>query len=88
MSGLRLLRIEDDGTLQFEEFATENVPPYAILSHRWVDNQEVSFEEWRDGKGTSKSGYAKIMNFAAMARRHDLRYCWVDTCCKLSRLWS
>jgi hypothetical protein len=88
MSGLRLLRIEADGHLHFREFTDEGVPPYAILSHRWISGQEVTFEEMRDGSATHKIGYWKVVTFAQKVFSDGLKYCWIDTCCQYSSMTS
>jgi hypothetical protein len=49
---------------EFKEFFDRDVPPYAILSHRWGED-EVSFRDFlekRDGKG-----FEKIMKFCKQA---------------------
>jgi hypothetical protein len=81
MSGLRLFCIEEDRSLRFKEFMGENVPPYAILSHRWIDGEEVTFEEIRHGSATHKAGYLKVVAFAQKAISDGFEYCWMDTCC-------
>ncbi|KAK8080927.1 hypothetical protein PG997_008745 [Apiospora hydei] len=58
-----------------------NPPPYAILSHRWRDG-EVSFSEIADpDRREGKAGFAKILDMCAQARKDNLAYVWVDTCC-------
>ncbi|KAK7917388.1 hypothetical protein PG985_010996 [Apiospora marii] len=54
------MRLIDTSTLKLEEFGPQNVPDYAILSHRWIEGQEVSFEEMRGSPPMEKSGYTKI----------------------------
>lgn len=49
----------DVHTRRLELFRDRNIPPYAILSHRWGDD-EVSFHDLRDGTGRGKGAYAKI----------------------------
>ncbi|KAK7440031.1 hypothetical protein VKT23_017282 [Stygiomarasmius scandens] len=76
-------RLIDTSTLQLVEFA-ENVviPPYAILSHRWIKGEVVYAEFLRPQKQTfSKSGYKKIQAACQQARQDDIHYIWVDTCC-------
>jgi hypothetical protein len=82
MSGLRLIRTAGDGSLHFQEFMGAEVPPYAILSHRWIDGEEVSFEEMRDGTAKQKTGYSKVVAFAQKAFADGFEYCWMDTCCQ------
>lgn len=81
VAAMRLLRVADDLSLQFEEFYDDSVPPYAILSHTWGVG-EVMYEEMCDGAAEQKNGYAKILGCAEKALSHDLEYIWVDTCCK------
>ncbi|THV01107.1 HET-domain-containing protein [Dendrothele bispora CBS 962.96] len=59
------------------------VPPYAILSHRWIQGQEVSYQEFLHGsqETKSKSGYLKIVTACRAALRDGLNFIWVDTCC-------
>jgi hypothetical protein len=61
----------------------ETIPPYAILSHRWVEGEEVSFEEFRNaGEETQrKRGYAKIYEACVEATTYGLDFIWIDTCC-------
>ncbi|THU97861.1 HET-domain-containing protein [Dendrothele bispora CBS 962.96] len=72
----------------------EPVPPYAILSHRWIQGQEVSYQEFLDGASRNassgplnlfstkrKSGYNKIRAACQQALKDGLRYIWIDTCC-------
>ncbi|CAI6332977.1 unnamed protein product [Periconia digitata] len=79
---IRLLRCDDDGDFSLEAFASDKtIPPYAILSHTWEPDQEVTYQDLMAGTGTSKTGYNKIRLCAQQARRENLHYCWVDTCC-------
>ena len=56
------------------------IPLYAILSHT-ADTEEVTLKDMIDGSGISKPGYDKIRFCGEQARRDDLEYFWVDTCC-------
>jgi hypothetical protein len=73
---MRLLNTE---TLQLALFEKGPFPEYAILSHRW-GNEEISFRELEAGLGADKSGYQKIRRFCAKARNRGFKWCWVDTC--------
>ncbi|KAK1834072.1 heterokaryon incompatibility protein-domain-containing protein [Podospora conica] len=69
--------------LQLSSFQGKH-PPYAILSHRWGDDDdEVSFQQWRGdhAKIAHKPGYVKINKACEQARTDGLEYLWVDTCC-------
>lgn len=59
----------------------DTIPPYAILSHTWEEDQEVTFEDMKDGTGQSKSGYNKIQFCGQQAQYDGLQFFWVDTCC-------
>jgi hypothetical protein len=73
---MRLLNTE---TLQLSLFHEEPFPKYAILSHRW-GQEEVYFQELETGLGANKSGYQKIKAFCIKARERGFSWCWVDTC--------
>ena len=60
------------------------VPPYAILSHTWEDEQdEISYTDISGASSLmrKKAGYKKIALCALEARWRGLDYIWVDTCC-------
>ena len=73
------MRLINTRTLRLEEFFG-TIPEYAILSHTW-GREEVTFEEFSQGQGTTKPGYDKITAACRKARNHGIDYCWVDTCC-------
>ena len=80
---MRLLRIGDDGKVSLTADLTDPVPPYAILSHTWGEDQdEVSFEDIKDiHREANKPGDEKL-RFCAKQTAHDsLEYIWIDTCC-------
>jgi hypothetical protein len=79
---MRLLEWKSDGDFSLTKDFIHDIPPYAILSHTWgADTEEVTFEDLTDGTGRSKAGYNKIRFCGEQARRDDLQYIWVDTCC-------
>lgn len=61
--------------------------PYAILSHRWKDGEEILYEDIaRDGlspalRTRKESGYNKIVATCNQARAEGIAHVWVDTCC-------
>jgi hypothetical protein len=60
----------------------DNVPPYAILSHTWGDDdEEATFQDLAQDVGKNKAGYRKILFCEEQATRDGLQYVWVDTCC-------
>ncbi|KAN0089614.1 Heterokaryon incompatibility protein (HET) domain containing protein [Hyaloscypha variabilis] len=75
---MRLLNIQ---TMKMEEYYDKAVPRYAILSHRWGDEEKAAIKR--------KSGYSKIVSCAELAQKHQfgrgeifpLSHVWIDTCC-------
>jgi len=80
---MRLLRRSNTGEFSLTEdlVGGEAIPPYAILSHTWGVDTEVSFEDLTNGTGNDKPGYDKIRFCGEQARQDGLQYFWVDTCC-------
>ncbi|KAB8215362.1 HET-domain-containing protein [Aspergillus novoparasiticus] len=77
---MRLIRTKPP--LELQEFTENELPKYAILSHRW-EREEVTFQEVIRSHETikSKAGYKKIGRFCARAHQDGLEYAWIDTCC-------
>ncbi|KAL4069937.1 heterokaryon incompatibility protein-domain-containing protein [Scleroderma yunnanense] len=71
------------------EFRDDETTDYAILSHRWIE-QEVDYdemtqlakmeEEERDDI-RQRDGYRKILDGCEQAKRDGYKWLWVDTCC-------
>lgn len=79
---MRLLkRLPDDCGFDLVTFSDETPPPYAILSHTWVKDQEVTYEDFKSGTGRDKIGYNKIQFCSMRAAVDGLEYFWIDTCC-------
>jgi hypothetical protein len=84
---MRLLRcsltVDDENWIPtIEEFSTD-IPPYAILSHRWGrPNDEVSFNDLDRGLDVShKPGYRKLRRCCELVFQAGLKFAWIDTCC-------
>ncbi|KAI0554134.1 kinesin light chain [Xylaria curta] len=78
---MRLLQ-RDAGHYSLTPDLISDVPPYAILSHTWGPDEVVFQDLKRSSDGwRQKAGYNKIRFCAKQARKHSLRYFWVDTCC-------
>jgi len=77
---MRLLERNDAGEIRLTDYLLADLPPYAILSHTW-GNEEITFKDLADGPDKRKAGYRKIQFCADQAWRDGLRFCWVDTCC-------
>jgi hypothetical protein len=78
---MRLLNVK---TRKFEEFFVLKIPPYAILSHRWTDNevifQDVTSDQLSDWPN-SLSWPLKLQGCCLQAEKDNLSYIWADTCC-------
>jgi hypothetical protein len=77
---MRLLECNNDGEFSLTKFFGDDIPWYAILSHRW-GAEEVTLADLTEGNGKKMAGYGKIQFCGEQAKRDDLRYFWVDTCC-------
>lgn len=77
---MRLLRFERSGELSLTEYFDPHIPPYAILSHTWGEN-EIIFNDIQAGTYLDKTGYNKIRFCGEQAARDGLQHFWVDTCC-------
>jgi hypothetical protein len=76
------MRLLHTTRLELEEFYGSNIPPYAILSHRW-ENEEVSFQDLQQGKAVGKAGYGKILGCCAQAVKDGWEYA-VSPCLRFS----
>lgn len=79
------MRLLHTTSLLFEEFFDSDIPPYAILSHRW-EGKEVGFHEFEAAKERDGPEFSKIKNFCSFVSRQpspigDLEWVWIDTCC-------
>jgi hypothetical protein len=77
------MRLINTETFVLEDFIGNNIPPYAILSHTW-EEEEVTLQEFnsKSQEVMRKRGYEKIWKSCEFARKYDnMKYAWVDTCC-------
>ncbi|EPE35852.1 hypothetical protein GLAREA_05190 [Glarea lozoyensis ATCC 20868] len=74
------MRLINTTTLSLEEFIGDNIPRYAILSHRW-ENDEVLYQDMSSQSRTSKRGWSKIQGCCQQALADGWPYVWVDSCC-------
>ncbi|KAF2091761.1 HET-domain-containing protein, partial [Saccharata proteae CBS 121410] len=81
---MRLLTSDEPhfgGTIVLKEYIGSQIPPYAILSHRWTDD-EISYEDMSKGWSTlPAAGRDKIEKFCRLAGFNGYSHAWVDTCC-------
>lgn len=74
------MRLLDTFSFEFKEFFDSQIPKYAILSHRWGD-EEVTFQDFRKGKKRDSQGFAKINRCCMLAASRGFQWVWIDTCC-------
>ena len=60
-------------SLQLQDFPPDQIPPYAILSHTWVEG-EVLLADMESGKAKDKVGYGKIQNSCKLAADEGFDY--------------
>ena len=76
-----IMRLLNTRNFKINEFSSDPIPPYAILSHRWDKEGEVTFKDM-EGTGIAiKKGYEKVKNFCSVARADGFEYVWMDNCC-------
>ena len=72
------------------EFGDDEVTKYAILSHRWIEQEEVDYNEVvelakMDEEDRAdirhREGYQKILQSCEQTRKDGYKWLWVDTCC-------
>jgi hypothetical protein len=83
------MRLIHAARLELERFDDDTkIPPYAILSHTWGDD-EVSLQQFQDAyigdqhtrnRVQKMLGYAKIGKACKQATKEGYKYVWVDTC--------
>ena len=81
---MRLLKLETDSDLfDFTKDLVSDIPPYAIISHTWLDDdeEEVTYKDIKKGRGRDKDGFVKLQFGAKQAATDGIKYLWMDTCC-------
>src|SRR5579862_1396337 len=74
------MRLLNTTKRKLEEFASNEIPLYAILSHVWGKN-EITFQDIEGADAEKKVGYEKLGKTCSMAADHGFDYVWIDTCC-------
>lgn len=80
---MRLLANKPDGGFTLHKFKeNEALPPYAALSHTWLEeDSEVTYHDLISDKYKEKAGYNKLKFCGDRAAKDGLDYFWADTCC-------
>ena len=74
------MRLLDAATCTFRSFVDDEIPPYAILSHRWGE-AEVTLQDLESGNTHGKAGYKKVTMTCSIASAAGIGYVWINTCC-------
>ncbi|KAI2467396.1 heterokaryon incompatibility protein-domain-containing protein [Annulohypoxylon bovei var. microspora] len=78
------MRLINTKTLKLEEFFGGQTPKYAILSHRWGD-EEISLEQYQNGEyDPQQEGYRKFEGFCSQVNKSSvdsISYGWYDSFC-------
>ncbi len=75
---MRLLSTTMKDPELYEFISDDNIPPHAILSHTWGD-EEVKYEDMDNPSACRKKGYQKILWCCRQAARNNIHWAWVDT---------
>ena len=86
---MRLLHIapgidaESSPDISLREFLGSDFPPYAILSHRWREEEVLYVDMAVPDRlvARMKKGYPKLETACRTALAKGLSYLWTDTCC-------
>ncbi|KAF3809792.1 Vegetative incompatibility protein HET-E-1 [Colletotrichum gloeosporioides] len=78
------MRLLDARTLRVLEFNNDAIPPYAILSHTWGE-EEITYQDLNPQldqiQVKTKRGFLKVEQAAKRALSDRYDYIWIDTCC-------
>ncbi|KIN02755.1 hypothetical protein OIDMADRAFT_90142, partial [Oidiodendron maius Zn] len=79
------MRLINTSTIELRDFSLSAIPPYAILSHTWGDD-EVIFQDLcaitsAGQSAGSKKGFSKIEQTCQLGRTDGYDFVWIDTCC-------
>ena len=78
-SNVCTMRLLDTETLILHEFESE-IPEYAILSHRW-QQQEITFKDVTKRRNLHAASWDKIRQCCSFVRKIGIDWVWIDTCC-------
>jgi len=74
------MRLLHTNNYKLEKFEGNKIPLYAILSHRWGDN-EITFQDIDHIEHGEGAGYEKVRKTCSIVKAHGFDYVWIDTCC-------
>lgn len=75
-----MIRFIKTSDLSLHVFQGHTIPSYAILSHRWEED-EITLQDVQGNLAPHKAGWLKLRNYCTFAARKGHDYAWIDTCC-------
>lgn len=75
------MRLLDTTSLEIHDFAGDDIPPYATLSHTW-GSTEMSYRDVKKRRFPEEptEGYVKVRDCCRRAKDDGYSYVWIDTC--------
>ena len=75
---MRLIHLE---SFTLRDFIGQSIPEYAILSHRW-EEEEVTYQDFHNPERRERmKGIEKLKSACSLASAYRHDYLWIDTCC-------
>lgn len=78
------MRLLETDKLEVDVVRDDAIPPYAILSHTWFDD-EVSLQDMQSSNArhtpSKRRSLKKLIDAARLAASHGYSWMWIDTCC-------
>ena len=85
MFPLTPMRLLNTGTLELHDHRGTALPEYAILSHRWCRDGEITFQDFDTAKLLDETiaspQLQKIRGACREAHRQEIKWIWIDSCC-------
>ena len=75
-----MMRLLNTTSKTLQEFFGDMIPEYAILSHRWEQN-EFSYQDLLAGRNKDGAGFTKVWKCCDKAVIDGYQWVWIDTCC-------
>jgi hypothetical protein len=69
-----------DTELRLQQFSPDDVPQYAVLSHRW-EQEEVTFQDMKNETFSYLKGFSKLQGCCKRRAEDGYSWVWIDTCC-------
>ncbi|KAH9809311.1 HET-domain-containing protein [Teratosphaeria destructans] len=76
------MRLLNTTSLRLEEYTSACIPPYAILSHTWGEDEVLYHDvQCQDSTAITKAAWNKIRCACREALKRGHQHIWIDTCC-------